>query len=697
MTVLAAVLAIAGLAAGYVKRELAEPEPFADRAVDALRSDEVRGVIAQQVAVEMLERGSPDIVASRPLVLTAVEAVLETDEFEPVLRRSAVTAHELLFRGDRDVIVELEEARDVLVPAVESVSPEVARQIPDDLSPRIAEIRSSDVATWAVRVAESAGVAAVPLLIAAAAALGLAVALAPDRQRALAAAGIVLAAGTAGGLLAMAALRAQVISHAGEVGVLSESDARAAAGAAWDALAGGLERWFVIAGVAGLAVAAGTLFAEARVDRAAALRHAVEIAAGGRLPRPVRLLRGLALAGIGALILLGAQPLLAAAVAVLGGALVVLGVAEAMSMLGGSVRPTPSRPKHRRRSVMVGSAAALLVAVVAGVVVIAGGGAPAPLQEEEITACNGLRVLCDRRLDEVVLPGTHNSMSAADRPGWFFANQVRPIPRQLDDGIRFLMLDPHYGVVDSQGRVRTDLRAEGTSRNRVARQLGPEAVEAAEGLAGRLGIVPTEGDREVFLCHTLCELGAERMGATLDEIRGFLERQRSEVLVVFIESSIDPRDVEEEVEDADLEPYLTTLRRGRPLPRLREMIASGRRLVIFDEDDGGEASWYHPGFVFMQDTRIDSLLEPRIACFPRRGSPENPLVLMNQWIDRFPPSPEQNRAVSDRRALLQRVRACRGALGRPPNLVAVDFYDQGDVIEVAHELNRDGAVVARAP
>jgi hypothetical protein len=100
--------------------------------------------------------------------------------------------------------------------------------------------------------------------------------------------------------------------------------------------------------------------------------------------------------------------------------------------------------------------------------------------------------------------------------------------------------------------------------------------------------------------------------------------------------------------------------------------------------------------VFMQDTRIDALTESRIACFPRRGSPESPLVLMNHWIDRFPPSPARNRAASDSRVLLRRVRSCRDVLGRPPNIVAVDFYEQGDVIEVARELNRGGAV-AEAP
>lgn len=676
------------MTAAYVKLELAEPEPFADRAVHALQSTEVREVIAEQIAVELLERGSPDLVASRPLVLTAVEAILETDQFARVLRRSAATAHGVLFEGDRDVIVELEAARELLARAVEAASPELAGQIPADLSPRIAEIRGGDAATRVARAANGASVATLPLLITAVALLALAVGLAPDRRRALATAGLGLAAGAAAGLVAMTALRAQVLSHAGQVGVLSEDDARAAGGAGWDAMAGGLERWLLVVALAGLFLVAGALVAEARVDRAMALRHAAEIAAGGRLPRAASLLRGLALAGVGALVLFEVQPVFWAAVLVVGGGLVLLGLAEALSTSRSDGSVGPSRGSRlRRRPVAIAGAVVLLTAAGAVLVVARGGGPPSPPDEGQITACNGLRVLCDRRLDQVVLPGTHNSMAAADRPGWFFANQVRPVPRQLGDGIRLLMIDPHYGVVDSRGRVRTELRAEGTNRNRVARQLGADAVATAERLAGRLGLVPSGGEREIFLCHTLCELGAERMSTTLDEIREFLERERSEVLVVLLESSVKPREVEEQFEQADLEPYLATLRRGHPLPTLRDMIASGRRLVVFDEGDGGGASWHHPGFVFVQDTRIGSLLESRTSCVPGRGTPESPLLAMNHWIDRFPPPAEENGEVNDRGQLLRRVRSCRERLGRVPNLIAVDFYERGDVIGAAHDLN----------
>ena len=67
---------------------------------------------------------------------------------------------------------------------------------------------------------------------------------------------------------------------------------------------------------------------------------------------------------------------------------------------------------------------------------------------------------------------------------------------------------------------------------------------------------------------------------------------------------------------------------------------------------------------------------------------------MNHWIDSFPPSPGRNRAVSDRRTLLRRVRSCREALGRAPNLIAVDFYERSEVVHIARKLNRDGAPVS---
>jgi hypothetical protein len=687
LTVLAAALALAGLTAGYVKHELAEPEAFADRAVDVLQSDAVRAVIAERIAVAVLERQSPDLVATRPFVLTAVEAVLDTRQFSRVIRRAAVIAHGVLLRGDRDVRVELADVREVLVPALQTASPRLARSVPTDLDPQIAEIRSSHAAIFAVRVANSAAVAAVPLGVASLLAFVVAVAFAPDRRRALGTAGLTLALTMAVGLLLLAVLREEVLRNAGQVGIVTQQDARSAAAATWEALAGDLRRWLGLVGVAGLAVWAGALLAEARPDRRAGVHRAAEVLAGGTLSTPAKVARGTGLIAIGSAILLGGDPVVWIVAVVIAGSLVLLGLTEILSVAGRRARRTGSRPGGRRRAAVIAGCAVLAAAVAAGAVVTRRG-PPPPLEDAQITACNGRPELCDRRLDDVVLAGTHNSMSAADRPGWFFANQSRPIPRQLDDGIRLLMVDPHYGIVDREGRVRTDLAADGTDRNRVAAELGVDAVRAAERLAGRLDLVPAEGEQEVFLCHTLCELGAERMSSALRDVRGWLERNRSEVLVVLLESSVDPAEIEQEFEDADLEPYLHTLRRGAPLPTLREMIASRRRLVVLDERDGGEAPWFQPAFIYAQNTSIGAFTEDRASCAPGRGTPENPLLIMNHWVDRFPPPPSAAALVNGPTTLLRRARTCGEALGRPPTAIAVDFYDRGGVLAAVDELNR---------
>ncbi|MDO9407723.1 hypothetical protein [Patulibacter sp.] len=703
---LAVALVIAGVTAVYVRVELAEPEAFADRAVGALRSDAVQSVIAEEVAVDLLERRSPDLVSARPLVLTAVEAVLQTAQFERVFRRAAVTAHGVLLRGDTDVAVELSELRGALLPALRTASPELARGLPEDLRPQIATIRRSDVASSTTRAADRVSGVAWPVLGLGLLALVAFLATAVDRRRALFGAGVAVAAGGLLGALATTALEAEVVSHAGAVGVVDDDEVRAAARATWDALAGDLQRILLAVAALGTVAAGSVVLVASRVDREAVLRRGAAALAGGALPVPARVLRGLALAVLGVVVLLDLGLLARVVVAAVGLVLLVAGLAEVVTPLrtardgrpdgdGGSADGRPSAAGRRppRRRALVAAALAALVLVLVGVgtaLVVSRDRGSDPLEPREVATCNGSAAICGRRLDQVVFPGTHNSMSAADRPGWLFANQRRPIPRQLDDGIRLLMVDPHYGVVNRDGRVRTDLQAEGTTRNRVAAQLGSDAIGAAERLAGRLGLVPSGGERRIYACHTLCELGAEGFGSVLRDVRGWMERNRSEVVVLMLESSVAPDEIEGAFRDADLEDSVVTLPRRGPMPRMRDLVTSGRRLIVLDEGDGGDASWLQPAFLFAQNTSIDGFTEDPGSCDPSRGTADSPLLIANHWVDRFPPPAGRAARVNTAEVLRRRVRACRARLGRTPNAIAVDFYGRGDLFEVVRELNRDG-------
>ena len=125
------------------------------------------------------------------------------------------------------------------------------------------------------------------------------------------------------------------------------------------------------------------------------------------------------------------------------------------------------------------------------------------------------------------------------------------ISRQLEDGVRLLLLDPHWGIADAKGRVRTDFEAEGRDRNRVAKAMPPATLAAAERLAGSFGVrANTGGEPDVFLCHTACELGATKMVDALTDIREFLDRNRDEVVILFIEPYVPPSAIRDRLQSA---------------------------------------------------------------------------------------------------------------------------------------------------
>jgi hypothetical protein len=309
-----------------------------------------------------------------------------------------------------------------------------------------------------------------------------------------------------------------------------------------------------------------------------------------------------------------------------------------------------------------------------------GGGSGAP-------GCNGSASLCGRRLDQVVFPGTHNSYAASAEPGWHFASQRYAIPRQLDDGIRALLLDVHYGVPAGGGLVRTDFAAEGADANKVARALPPGALRVAERIAGPLGAGLPDGDPRLYLCHTLCELGAEPLGRELDAIDAFLGRHPRTFLVLIVEDYVPARAIAAAFERAGLARLAATLPRRGPQPTLGRLLGEGKRLAVFSEKSGGAPAWYMPAFDYIQDTPLGAKRPSQLSCARFRGEPQGPLLLINHWIPPFPPSPRLNAAIGTRAFLRHRIRECMGERGFEGAIVAVDFYERTAVVGVAEGLN----------
>ncbi len=223
--------------------------------------------------------------------------------------------------------------------------------------------------------------------------------------------------------------------------------------------------------------------------------------------------------------------------------------------------------------------------------------------------------------------------------------------------------------------------------------IGEEGLAAAERLVGRIGFGELEGKSETYMCHTLCELGATPLEDGLRAIRKFLDDHPDEFVVLFIQDEVTPKDTAAVFDRAGLTRYAYTHERDAPWPAMAELIASDERLLVLVENDvRGGPPWYHDGFELTQETpytfhSLDELLPPR-SCRQNRGSVNSPLFLLNHWIERVNPSPGLAGEVNERRRILRRARRCGADRGLQPNIVAVDFYDQGALLEAVDALNR---------
>jgi hypothetical protein len=686
---LCAALSVFALAAGaillYLRVELLDKDGFADRAVEAVRDPQVRATIADRVVGAALEV-EPDLLSARPLLVSAVRGAIDTPAFEGLVRAAAINAHRVLFDEEEPTIaVDIADAAELIVPAVRSVDPELAEELPRRLEAPLATLDRRDFAADTIEFADQIRFLAVVLPLLGIVLLGTAVWLSDHRGLALRRAPLAVAA--AGGLVLLALALAEPDATRRVEG-LTLGQANEAIDDAWDALLGPLRTAALATTIVSLGIA---LLVAPRAGRLLGpLGAAARSLSATPRGRSVRGLRGLGLLAAGAVVVTADSDLVQAAGFVFGAVLVAWGSAD---LIGAVAGPVPTRRAARSSLSLPGprvaAALALLLAAGTGAAAILSAGddegASASGPSERPDSCNGSRELCERRLNEVVFAGTHNSMSAADEPGWVFANQRRSIESQLDDGIRLFLLDPHWGVPVAGNRVRTDLEAEGVSRNRVAKALGPEAVRTAEQLAGRVGAGNVTGARQVWLCHSLCELGATKMSDALDVYRDWLDEHPGEILVLMLEPSVPAWAIEVQFERAGLLDRVARLRRDKPLPTLGTLLERGRQLVVLGERDTGDLPWYLDAFDFIQDTPLG----PRAtrSCAPSRGDADSPIFMLNHWVDAFPPRPSSNARANSSKEILARAERCERKRGLPVSLIAVDHYNLGGVVAAAVELN----------
>lgn len=259
-----------------------------------------------------------------------------------------------------------------------------------------------------------------------------------------------------------------------------------------------------------------------------------------------------------------------------------------------------------------------------------------PPLDSGAVGCNGSEVLCDRPFDDVVLPGTHNSMSNADAD-WWFPNQTHGLTRQLHDGIRGMLLDVH----DQDG-------------------------------------VP-------MLCHGDCGLGSQPLVEGLVELRVFLDSHPNQVLAIVFEDYVSAQVMAQAFDDADLTRLVYTPQ-GDAWPTLQAMIDADTRVVVTAQGGQPPPDWYLNAWEHFSDTPYSFDRVEDFSCALNRGQQDNALFLINHWTGPIP-TVQRGQDANTAEVLNARVEDCLAVRGRLPTLLAVDFYEQGDLFQVVDALN----------
>ena len=246
----------------------------------------------------------------------------------------------------------------------------------------------------------------------------------------------------------------------------------------------------------------------------------------------------------------------------------------------------------------------------------------------------------ESRYDQIAWLVTHNAMSNREE-GWWFPNQSYGLTRQLNDGVRGLMLDIH--MIDDQP----------------------------------------------YLLHSRAMLGKIPLATGLTEIRTFMKKNPRAILTLIFESYAPAIQVRKAIEAAGLLDLVHQQATAQSWPSIKEMVAQNKRLVVFTDAGGGDWPGYHDVWKFCQETHFSVKQTQDFSYRRNRGKQSNPLFILNHFLTR-PTAGVGLAAQANSPAILKpRLDGCEKATMRFPNYVAVDFYELGDTASLLREFNRN--------
>ena len=271
------------------------------------------------------------------------------------------------------------------------------------------------------------------------------------------------------------------------------------------------------------------------------------------------------------------------------------------------------------------------------------------VDQELLEPCNGLSENCEKKYTQVTFPETHNAHSSLDE-GYNFlaANHRLNLSQQWDAGYRAFMLDIHHS--------RYSESLENTS-----------------------------------FCHGTCILGNQNAVELLSIIHDKMNSSTRDVVTLLFEVHVPYSHIAYILNQSGLIDKVHTQTLNEDWPTLSSMIESQRNLVVFIEGSSDSNYPYLHNFVEHGWTTNYAEKNPEdMTCDVHRGDGNQPVWHMNNWLSVERGTSDWTRAhiVNDYDFLLNRSLECWEIHGSKPTFVAVDWWTDGDAVNVTIALNQ---------
>ena len=276
------------------------------------------------------------------------------------------------------------------------------------------------------------------------------------------------------------------------------------------------------------------------------------------------------------------------------------------------------------------------------------------LDSKDHLVCHGETYFCQRTYDNFTFAATHNSFATLGDGIVAGVNHNSGLEEQWNNGIRAFLLDVYHKSYEE-----TD----------------PDDIRFCHGITS--------------FFHP-CQFGEVDAYEWLSNLTSLLNNSSGDVVTIFLENYISGEHLEILFNETGILERTYTKDLNEGWPDIGDMILQGRDIVIFYQYQyENNFTWMNHAWTHSWDTPWDNRDIDDLTCELGRGDETQLVWSMNNWIysEYGLADQENSRTVNDYDFLLDRAINCWEKIGKRPTIIAVDYWQEGNLTNVTKTLN----------